>query len=119
MAKQAAERPSLMGTAGKKSKAGMPEKTANDYVEEGKRTQEQTARSLARSTKLVHDMEDMGAEAAVALRAQTEQIRATEHEVAPRTGSKRAFDTQVSVNGGSLLCSLCMGPDRRGCRLPQ
>ena len=54
---------------------------AQEVIQEAKRVQEKSYDSLARSTKLVASAEAMGAETAVSLKAQTEQMKSTQQNI--------------------------------------
>ena len=75
-----------MEGAKKKKKRGdteeaVPGGAAGQIINDAKRVQGKTFDSMARSERLVSEMEDMGAEANVQIRAQTEQIKATHSNV--------------------------------------
>jgi SNARE protein len=55
---------------------------AKELIEEGKRVQEKSNVSLAKSVKLISSAEAMGAETAVSLKAQTEQMKSTNQNIA-------------------------------------
>ena len=54
---------------------------SQELIDEGKRVQQKSHDSLARSNKLIASAEAMGAETNVALKAQTEQMRSTNQDI--------------------------------------